>query len=37
MRTAMQKLGELGLDILSALDDSRCYARCEHGGACGLE
>ena len=36
-KTGIQKLGELGLDLLAALDDSKCYVRCEHGGACGLE
>lgn len=36
-RTPMQELSELALDVLAAIDDSKCYARCSHGGACGLE
>ena len=37
MKTEAQKLGTIIVDILTTLDDSRCYARCEHGGACALE
>ena len=36
-QTPIQELGEAVLDFVVAIDDSKCYVRCEHGGVCGLE
>ena len=32
-----KNLGVAVLDMLTSFDDSACYVRCEHGGACGLK